>query len=710
MVIDTAPPPAERILVVDDDPLVTMLAASYLIDDGYLVDQAPDIPSALQLLARWSYDAVVLDVLLEDEDGLTLCRWIRDQEVHRHIPVLVMTGREDTEVITQAFEAGANDFLRKPIEGPVLVHRVRFAVRAARMTRALDRSRAALADAQQLARIGAFELDVATGRVEVSEELSALLGDQQPPARTVTELASALRPSDRQQLLDQLDALLDGDGGSRLDIVVGADGQAGRAAWFRLVAAVEAPTAARGPLIRGVLQDVSEREHQARRITELRTHDRTSGLLNREGLVDLLAAHLGEGIGPTGEDLTGRLAVCVVTIGRYQELSDRLGPQRVDRLLQTIAARLRGLDTPEGSLLALSRLSAGRFALVVEAPGVEDAVLDLLQRVRLRLAQPFTVGEVELVLEVAAGVAVYPEDGSQAPVLIRAADIAAAAGHTSTIARYRAELSDEAEQELRLEADLRRAILEDRIDLHYQPQVDLEGVVRGVEALARWTHPTQGPISPGRFIPLAEELGMIGALGDAALRAAIRARRELLARGHDVRVSVNVSPLQLGDPRLATRVAELVHAELDDPGGLEVEVTESQLLGGGDVVARNLTAIAELGLRVALDDFGTGYSSLSYLGFLPLHTLKIDRAFVRDLGQPVQATVVRAIVALAHSMQLEIVAEGVEDDAQADTLGGLGCHLLQGYRYAPPLPFDELLVRLAPGGALSSLPAVGVST
>ena len=165
---------------------------------------------------------------------------------------------------------------------------------------------------------------------------------------------------------------------------------------------------------------------------------------------------------------------------------------------------------------------------------------------------------------------------------------------------------------------------------------------------------------------------MIGALGDAALRAAVRARRELLANGHDVRVSVNVSPLQLGDPGLATRVAELVETQLDDPSGLEVEVTESQLLGGGDVVARNLTSIAELGLRVALDDFGTGYSSLSYLGFLPLHTLKIDRAFVRDLGLPVQATVVRAIVALAHSMELEIVAEGVEDDIQAATLGGWG--------------------------------------
>ena len=678
--------PRETVLLVDDDPFLRVLVRAELEDAGFAVQEAADVATATQLLTERLPDVVLVDVLLPGESGLELCAWLRAQPDAAHLPIVVLTGLEHDEVIEQAFVAGASDFIRKPVEGRLLRHRVQLVLRARREQRELERSEAELDEAQSIARIGSFTLVVETGLVQHSAELAGMLGRaRQPGVLQREDLVAAIHPADRVRIT------ADGTLGW-----TGATEPEERDVLVRLLHPGEPPRwvqvrlrQRRGPgggaRILGTFQDITEQRSREQRIEYLATHDVETGLPNAAGFTRMAALTL------TGDR---RVTLVQVAIDRATRIQSRLGPDRSGQLLRAIGGRLAGLSPGPGATspplpapALVGRTAAAGFTLLFDDLADESTARRVAEQAVAVLSTPVLVGDHELRVTVRAGIARTPQDGMTLPELLRSAEAAVQhAARTGVRVRvHESIMTADAERYLWLERELGRAIDLDQLSLAFQPKFDHDGRIPGVEALARWCHPVEGPVGPDEFIPVAEESGLIHALGTWVLRRSLEQASRWSRAGHPARIAVNLSAVQVLQPGLADQVT----AELERTGlsgeQLELEITESVLLADRGEIGRTLQALADTGARIALDDFGTGYSSLSYLTDLPLDVLKIDRSFVGRLDHPETVAVVRAIIALADGLGLQTVAEGVEDAVQARWLREAGCDLLQGFHLSRPV-------------------------
>jgi diguanylate cyclase (GGDEF)-like protein len=428
--------------------------------------------------------------------------------------------------------------------------------------------------------------------------------------------------------------------------------------------------------------------HQAQyRHVLVATRDPLTGLPNRAALLDRLqqalrlAAHNGE-----------RLALMFLDLDRFKYVNDSLGHAVGDELLQAVAERLqhgvRAVDT-------VAHLGGDAFAIVLQQPRDLAAVVAVVENLLDRLASPILLGTQALTVRASVGVAVYPDHGDSVDQLTRRADIAMCKAKEAADCGYRVyepQFDLVAQSRLTLEQDLRDALARRELRLHYQPQVDMaRGTLGGVEALLRWQHPLLGWVPPARFIPLAEQTGLIREIGDWVLQEATHQLARWRADGLVVpMVSVNISPLQLTADLLMRVAGSLRDAGLD-PSDLELEITETAITADGPLVLELLSKLRILGVGVAVDDFGVGYSSLAMLRRLPVSTLKIDRCFVHEIDSSSQdATIIRTMIDLAQGLGLRLVAEGVESAQQRLILAGLGCRQAQGYLFSAPLPADAL--------------------
>ena len=426
------------------------------------------------------------------------------------------------------------------------------------------------------------------------------------------------------------------------------------------------------------MDDLRERRAAEGRIQQLLRFDDLTGLPNRQQLFESLEATLQT------SDLT---AVLVLEIDRFKRINDGLGLHIGDAVLREaarrIAAAVRSVDL-------VARRGGDAFVIVMAAPSAvasqtAQALLDTI-------AHPMTIDGHEIHLTCSIGIASGPADGDRADTLLRSAD--AALHQAKLLGRnqvniYAGVRDDDDPERLMLETALRRALRDEQLDLHYQPQVDLQhGHIVGVEALLRWEHPTLGSIAPERFIPIAEETGLIVAIGDCVLRRAIeQAAAWQHAALPPVRMAVNLSARQLLQPDLARRIEGMLATTGLDPRLFGVEVTESMLICNFDQAVQNLRTLRALGVEVSLDDFGTGYSSLSYLRRLPVDVVKIDRSLVPDVTAPAEdVSITRAIITMAHRLHMKVLAEGVESEGQAALLAANQCDQLQGYWFSAALP------------------------
>ena len=428
--------------------------------------------------------------------------------------------------------------------------------------------------------------------------------------------------------------------------------------------------------------------------------DNLTNLPNRRSLIGHLRSALD-----LVEDGRGRLAVLHIDLDRFKHINDALGYRLGDELLKAVAQRfgnaLRDCEMMRADTLRerlyLARFSGDEFTVL--AIGLTDAaVVDLIaRRLVASLGAPFRVGDHELFVSASIGIAVAPHDGNDAVTLLKHADIAmhAAKGPgRNTYVFYSGELNARSMERLTLEHGLRRAVERNELVLYYQPQVDVaSGRILGVEALMRWRHPEIGLIMPGRFIPLAEETGLICQLGDWALSEACRQAVAWDVAGMPaVTVSVNVAAPQFRRAGFPDIVRRALESSGLDPARLMLELTESMLMQQTEQVVDLLGQIRALGVGLSLDDFGTGYSSFSYLKRLPLNEIKIDRAFVTDMASdPQSAAIVAAILALAEGLNMKVVAEGVETEAQLAQLAAHACEIYQGFFYSPPVPPEAIL-------------------
>jgi diguanylate cyclase (GGDEF)-like protein/PAS domain S-box-containing protein len=695
-----------RVLVVDDDDTTRMLARRSLELAGFQVCEAADGIEALEALDRDQPDIVLLDVDMPRLDGFEACARIRAMPDHEMLPILMATSFEDAESVDRAYAAGATDFTNKPINWSLLHHRVRYLLRASETLRnltetaqALAQSRASLENAQRIARLGSWEWDPEGDRMRWSDEVYRIVGLE--PGEVAPSLGAWLvrvHPQDRDAVQCWFKEAGKGvDAASIMHRVLLPDGVERhvqhRTSTTNLAGSFDAG-------VQGTLQDVTERIHSEERLHRLAFYDGLTDLPNRESFTERLAIEVAR-----AKRRGWRLGTLVLDLDDFKRINDTLGHSVGDLLLRAVAERLRdcvrATDTvtqiePASEGHQVARLGGDEFTLLlVDLRRGEDAGI-VANRVIERLTEPFSLAGNETFITPSVGIALFPNDGDDAETLVKNADTAmyfAKRAGKNQSRFYDPSMNDLALRRLTLDAHLRRALERGELELHYQPQLDLgSGQIDAAEALLRWRNPELGNVPPLDFIPLAEENGMIIPIGDWVIRTACAQAKEWRDHGLGVRrVAVNVSVAQFAQ----SNFADLIKTALEDaglePDGLELEVTESLLAKDVEGSVRTLNALREIGVQLSIDDFGTGYSSMSQLKHFPVDRLKIDRSFVKGVtSDPDDGAITMAVLSMAKSMNLAVVAEGVETQAQYEFFRERRCEQIQGYYLSRPIPAAEL--------------------
>jgi diguanylate cyclase (GGDEF)-like protein len=686
------------ILVVDDDPFMRLMEREALEQAGFAVEEAENGAQAVAACAALRPDLVITDVQMPEMDGFTACTLLRHQPGGGELPILILTGLDDAAAVAKAYDAGATDFSTKPVNGLLLGQRVRYLLRTSEMLQTLRKSQASLARAQRIARLGDWEWDAAARTFDISGEVAHLLGF--PPgtrAIRLEDLLAVVHPDDQSRFTAALEHLPNEP--STQDFECRTIARSGTERIMRIRTEWVQDRADADPAVVGTIQDITDRKRAEERMHFLAYYDALTSLPNRRLFQDRLTQTVALA---RRQHTLG--AVCLLSLNGFQRIHDTFGRAAADALLQTMSRRLasglRASDSighggdPEAAP-TLSHFGSDEFSvLLAQLRAPQDAAI-VAQRLLDALADPFPVGEQEVFLTTSMGISIFPAEGDDEDRLLKQAG--AALRHAqqqpgSAYQFYSDQLNASAAARVALESALRKAIERREFLLHYQPQVNFRtGAIVGAEALIRWRRPGTGLVPPGEFIPLAEETGLIVPIGEWALQAACEQSRAWHALGlPPMRMAVNLSGVQFNHPGLANSVRRVL-AETGMPAPLlELELTETIMMRDVQRTIDMLQAFKAMGVRLAMDDFGTGYSSLASLSRFPLDTLKVDRAFVKDIAGSVDAAALTsAIIAMAHILKLTVLAEGIETQGQWDVLLAQGCDEMQGYLFSKPLPADD---------------------
>ncbi|MCD6526912.1 MAG: EAL domain-containing protein [Desulfuromonas sp.] len=427
------------------------------------------------------------------------------------------------------------------------------------------------------------------------------------------------------------------------------------------------------------------------RLLYMSHHDLLTSLPNRILFRDRLTQSLA------CNNLPSKVALLFIGLDRFKKINESLGREAGDQALSQIAMRLKDCFS-NGEVLA--RLGGDEFAVIIEGVHKLTSVSRMAKQILAQFSSPLKLNDHEIYLTTSIGISLYPNDGNDPKQLMTNADVALTRAKEEGKDRYQffeADMTRHTNKFFQLENDLRKALDKQQLVVYYQPQINLDSQkITGLEALVRWNHPQHGMISPLDFIPLAEECGLIVPIGEWVLRNACEQVVTWQQQGMtSITVAVNLSPLQFRQNNLVTTVSQIIEETGIDPSILELEITESMIMDGVDKATSTMLELTDLGLKLAIDDFGTGYSSLSYLRYFPLSKLKIDKCFIeRVTCDEDDAALASSVIALAHSLNLKVVAEGIETEAQAAFLRQKNCHQGQGFLFSKPLPADQLIALL----------------
>ncbi|MBQ0720774.1 MAG: EAL domain-containing protein [Gammaproteobacteria bacterium] len=706
------------VLAVDDDVITRQLAQDMLTDQGFEIITAADGDSALALFKRASaegrpVDVVLLDVEMPGKDGYEVCKLIRRLADGRNVPIIMISGREGADAAKRAYDVAATDFSNKPTNWLVLAQRLHYVMRASKAVNELKRNHQRLADAQNAAKLHYWEYDIEAGYFYFLRTTGSIDTFQKGQLQTVEELIRHTHPADRSRLeafAKKITRRISPISSSIEHRVLDPKDKES----FRVLLTqghVDFSTQEFGSAPKrliGISQDITDIRRTEDRIQRLAHFDELTGLYNRYSFKENLQTAL-----ELNQAADNKLAIFHIGIDGFKRINESFGHHIGDSVLQEFVQRL------SGDLLANEIVDQGIGMKNMARLGGDECILMLTcnrknpklyasrvaERIKEKLATAFYIAaerkagngeDLEIFVSASIGIAMYPDDGQDEQTLLKNADTALHNAKDSGKNQYQFYndlMSVTGKAHLELETELRRAIEHNQLELYYQPQVSASsGEVTGVEALVRWHHPQRGMVSPAEFIPLAEESGLILPMSDWIMTQACQQAKAWSDDGlPPFMVSINLSGIQFRQSNFEQIVEQIfIHTGVD-PTRIGLELTESVVMGDAQNTIATLNALKELGVKLSIDDFGTGYSSLSYLQKFPLDTLKVDRSFIKDIGENSDDTAItEAIIAMGHSLGLEIIAEGVETQAQLDFLRARSCEIIQGFFFSRPLPASEI--------------------
>lgn len=700
-----------RILVVDDEPVNVQLLEYLLKTTGYEnVSSTNDPRQVVSLHLKHRFDLIILDLHMPGMDGFDVMEALKPLESESWLPVLVVTAEPDKKLA--ALEAGARDFIGKPFDTVEVMTRIRnllevrllhresrdYGVQLEREVRERTAELARFRGAMDATPDAIFLIDTASmAIVDVSDGACRMLGFSRDALMRIDPVALGLATREllERHLAAAAKAARDGGDEDKAqfdalpgDIVETELLRAGGQGAVPVEISWKLQDLGKSRMLIAVVRDISERLHAQERLRHMASYDGLTGLPNRT----LFFQNLRESI-EFARDKNWRVAVLCITLDRFKIINDSLGTALGDELLRQFSGRLvkvaRFRDT-------VGRLGGDEFALILSMQRDQQEAVNVANEVRETLRAPFDLQGQQAALTASIGIAMYPDDATEPGTLVKYADTAMVRAKEAGRDGYRfftAGMNVQVLARLDLELALRSALEGGQFVLYYQPKLELNtGRVSGVEALLRWNRPGYGLVYPAEFVPIMEETGLVVRIGEWIVDEACRQIAAWHAQGvRDVRVAVNVSSRQFVEGDLEGVIRAALERHQVEPGMLELELTESALMSNAEHTIAVLGRLKELGIRIAIDDFGTGYSSLAYLKRFPIDKLKIDIAFVRDIvTNPDDAAIALAIISMAHSLHMQVIAEGVETRAQMAYLRRHRCDEIQGFHFSRALPADEL--------------------
>jgi diguanylate cyclase (GGDEF)-like protein/PAS domain S-box-containing protein len=700
---------ALRVLLIEDDEedyrftrrlMEAVPGVTLLWERSYL--------TGLNTLLRGGFDICLLDYRLGALTGMELL--VEALRQGCKIPIIILTGQSDTTLAVEAMKAGAADYLIKgQITAALFERSMRYACERSRnqeetrisheamlqAQKTMLRSQAGIVDLLRSSRAAIF-VHRAGVVVYMNPAGLAYLGHdglEEVIGMNVSELA---HPGDRAVIMGLGFLLEQPDAAPQLEC--------------RLIrrdkTEVEAEVMGLPLLFEGeesavvLLRDLTEQKANYERLKGLASFDALTGLPNRTLLRERMSQALALG------RRNGRpIGVLFLDLDRFKEINDTLGHDVGDQLIKAVSERLVGAVRQTDTV---ARLGGDEFVVLLTELARASDLSRVAAKVLSSFSEPFELASRQLRVTASIGVSCFPSDGQEPETLLANADVAmyrAKARGTNNYQHYAPEMNTEAMSRLELEGCLRRAIAQDELMLHYQPLLDINTrQVIGMEALLRWNHPQQGLVPPNRFIPLAEETGLIVPIGEWVLRTAVAQNKAWQDAGLPaIQMAVNLSPRQFHEASVIDTVDRVLGEAGLPPQWLGLELTEGVMIDDPDAAIATLRALRDRGIEISIDDFGTGYSSLSYLSRFPVSTLKIDRSFVRDVASSAtDAAIATAIITLGHSLKLKVLAEAVETSEQLDILERLQCDQMQGYLFSVPLPAADATRLLVEGRRLSA--------
>ena len=665
-------------LVADDDGLIRLMIRKRLSQFGFDIIEAKNGEEAVSLFRSSYADIVLLDVMMPGMNGFDVCRCLRCLPGCGDLPILMITGLDDVESINEAYEAGATDFAMKPINWLFLGQRVRYMWRASLLSKKNNALLNAIPDMVFQVRDNGMITDYKGPKdFKAADFLGKKLEDTLFFEHTAKPMYEQIEQTLRKGEMQVCE----------YEIPVG---ETRRSYESRIVASGKDEVCT-------IIRDITERKKAEEQILHLAYYDQVTGLHNRHYFRQLLGEIINR-----SKRYNRLAAIIFLDIDRFKLVNDTFGHDIGDLFLREVADRLvssvRNSDlaayagTSE-SLDYLARLGGDEFTiLLTEINDMQDAG-KVARRLLKSLSVPFVILGNEIFGTASIGIGIYPYDGEDPDALIKNAD--AAMYHAknqggNNFQYYSKSMNAEAFARLSLENSLRKALDRGEFELYYQPQVSIKtGRIIGTESLIRWMHPEMGLVPPSHFINLAEETGLIIPIGEWVLNTACAQNQEWQNHGFGpLHVSVNISALQFRQQDVLGVATSALNRSGLDPSLLDLELTENSIMQNPERTAYVLRNLKEMGLKISIDDFGVAYSSLSYLKRFPLDTLKIDKSFIDEITS--DAAISIAIIAMAHSLRLNVVAEGVETKEQLNLLREKECDAIQGYLFSRPVPADSL--------------------